>query len=132
MKQVIVCRTDLRNKIGDRIRTGKIAAQVAHASLKAILDKGVVTDNGNMIIPLSGDMISWMTGDYKKIVVGVSSVEELLAIYDVAREKYPNIPAALILDSGLTEFTGPTFTTVAIGPGDPAIIDSLTGHLKLL
>lgn len=36
-KQVIVLRTDLRNAQGHKIRTGKLIAQGAHASLKAIL-----------------------------------------------------------------------------------------------
>jgi PTH2 family peptidyl-tRNA hydrolase len=132
MKQVIICRTDLKNKIGEKVRSGKISAQVAHASLKAILDCGVITSNNNLIIPLSEEMETWINGNYKKIVVGVGSKEELLAIYEVASEKFPNMPKALILDSGLTEFTEPTYTTVAIGPGDSGLIDSITGYLKLL
>ena len=43
------------------------------------------------------------------------------------------LPCSLITDAGLTEFNGvPTNTCIAIGPWDPAEIDKITGHLKLL
>jgi len=37
-KQVLVWQKSLRNKSGQKLRTGKIAAQLAHASMKAIFD----------------------------------------------------------------------------------------------
>ena len=40
--------------------------------------------------------------------------------------------AAIIEDSGLTEFDGvPTITCIAVGPGPVARVDELTRHLKL-
>lgn len=134
MKQVIICRNDLKNKIGEKVRTGKLAAQVAHASLKALLDLGKFQSGTDhvMTLLLNPDIRQWIEGDYKKIVLKVDSVDELLAIYNVAAEQLPHIPKALILDAGLTEFSEPTYTTVAIGPGDPEAIDKLTGYLKLL
>jgi peptidyl-tRNA hydrolase, PTH2 family len=134
VKQVIICRTDLKNKQGLKPRTGKLMAQVAHASLKAILDIGKF-DNGTdhmLTLLLSKEAVQWVNGDYKKIVVGVDSEYELLLIYDEAVKQIPSIPKALIQDHGLTEFSSPTFTTVAIGPGNSEDIDKITKHLKLL
>ena len=43
IKQVIIVRKDLN------MRKGKIAAQVAHAAMKVILDKMVVTKTSKLI-----------------------------------------------------------------------------------
>lgn len=134
VKQIIVVRKDLRNKIGEKPRTGKIGAQVAHASLKALLDKGKF-DNGTdhvLTLLLNADIRTWIEGNYKKIVVGCDSEAELLAIHQTIIEKLPHIPIALILDAGLTEFKEPTYTTLAIGPAKSIEIDKYTSYLKLL
>lgn len=134
IKQVIIVRKDLRNRLGEKPRTGKIGAQIAHASLKALLDKGKF-DNGSdhvMTLLLNDDTKAWINGNYKKIVLGCDSEDELLAIYETISEKLPHIPKALILDQGLTEFTQPTYTTLAIGPAKSIEIDPYTSYLKLL
>lgn len=134
MKQIIIVRKDLKNKLGEKIRTGKIAAQVAHASLKAILDRGKF-DNSNdhmMTLLLNETIKEWINGNYKKVVVGCDSKEELFALYDVISENLPHVPLAMILDEGLTEFTEPTYTTLAIGPALDEEIDKYTKYLKLL
>ena len=76
-------------------------------------------------------MDQWINGLFTKVCVGVDSEEELLAIYEKAKEE--DIPCALIQDAGLTEFDGvPTYTAVAVGPDDVTEVDLVTGHLKLL
>ena len=129
-KQVLVWTKGLRNKSGDKLRTGKIAAQLAHASLKAILDEG--EEQGNTFcIHMTPEMEDWLTGLFTKVCVGVDNEEELLDIYIKAGKA--GIHRSLIQDAGLTEFGGiPTYTAVAVGPGDPEKIDLITGHLKLL
>jgi PTH2 family peptidyl-tRNA hydrolase len=135
-KQVIVVRTDLRNSNGQKIRTGKIASQVAHASLGALLKcfrKYTTSDDTTVYnIEFGKDCVmeNWLNGIFTKICVSVDSEEELLKIYD----SLPNeIPKALITDSGLTEFNGvPTITCIGIGPYISEEIDKYTGHLKLL
>ena len=130
-KQVIIVRSDLRNSDGQKVRTGKLMAQVAHASLKAILSLGV-NDGKNIMIPLEEPAVKqWLDCRFTKICVSVNSEMELLEIYNKAEKL--GLPCSLIRDAGLTEFDGvPTYTTVAVGPGYPSDIDPITRHLKLL
>jgi len=136
VKQVLIWNKGVRNAKGQKVRTGKIAAQLAHASLKAIFDLGheVANDNGPndyFCIPMTFEVESWLTGKFTKICVGVNSEEELLDIYKQAQNV--GIPCALIQDAGLTEFNNiPTYTAVAIGPAEAQKIDEITGNLKLL
>ncbi len=116
-KQVIVLRKDLG------MRKGKMVAQGAHASLAAILrDRKLKTND---------DVEGWLEGRFTKICVSVDSEDELIEIYNKARNAKLN--CSLITDAGLTEFHGePTKTAVAVGPGIPEIVDKITGDLKLL
>ncbi len=131
-KQVIVVRKDLN------MRKGKIAAQVAHASMAVILDmmsKKVIL-NGRMekwalLMSVDDDVYKWLNGPFVKVVVGVEYKEDLMDLYVAA--SMAKIPNALIQDSGRTEFHGkPTYTCIGIGPAAPEEIDKITGHLKLL
>ena len=128
-KQVLVIRKDLN------MRKGKIAAQAAHASMKAILDQSYIqvneTNLNTLVIPLTTNIEPWLTGLFTKICVSVNSEEELVNIYNQA--KSANICCSLIQDAGLTEFNGqPTLTAVAVGPDLAEIIDPITGYLPLL
>jgi PTH2 family peptidyl-tRNA hydrolase len=140
-KQVIVMRTDLRNQEGHKIRTGKLIAQGAHASMKAILDVGTVVrthpqeDNQMLIIDITPahypERYGWLTDKFTKVCVSVKSEEELLAIHQAAVDAGIKC-TSLILDAGLTEFGGvATYTCCAIGPDFPENIDPITSHLKL-
>lgn len=129
-KQVIVMRKDLN------MRKGKMVAQGAHASMKAILNLGDFEHSKtsyDFIIPdidHNEALCKWLEGRFTKVCVSVDSEEELLSIYNAAA----NIKCrAIIEDSGLTEFGGvKTLTCAAIGPAYPDEIDKITGHLKLL
>lgn len=128
-KQVLVIRKDLN------MRKGKIAAQAAHASMKAILDRGYTqfddTGLNTLVIPLTANIEPWLTGLFTKICVSVNSEDELLNIYNQAISA--DICCSLIQDAGLTEFNGrPTLTAVAIGPDVEEVINPITGHLPLL
>lgn len=124
MKQVIVLRKDLN------MRKGKMVAQGAHASMKAILAEASGA-YGVLTIKMSDEMEKWLMGIFTKICVSVDSEEELLAIYQTAKDV--GLHCSLIQDVGLTEFDGVRhYTAVAVGPGDPADIDPITGNLKLL
>lgn len=130
-KQVIVVRKDLN------MRKGKIAAQVAHASMGALLKDSFeyYTESKLKYIALPMDQHSakfaWLDGPFTKICVYVDSEEELLGIRDKAEAA--GILNCLITDAGKTEFNGvPTKTCLAIGPAWVEEVDKLTGHLKLL
>lgn len=129
-KQVIVVRKDLN------MRKGKIAAQVAHASLGAFLKlinptkaKNHIHVNG--ILELDTPEFAWLTGPFTKICVSCDSEAELLALVEKAKGK--GILNCLITDAGRTEFNGvATITCAAFGPEWSDKLDELTGHLKLL
>lgn len=125
-KQVIVVRKDLH------MRAGKIAAQVAHASMAAILNTGkYVGDTFQITLDPNCALEVWFSGKFTKIVVSVNSEEELLAIQEKAINA--NLRQALITDCGATEFHGvPTKTCLAIGPDWPDNIDPITNTLSLL
>jgi PTH2 family peptidyl-tRNA hydrolase len=106
IKQVIVVRRDLN------MRKGKLAAQVAHASMKVFFDRfvkdpdnpilGVIEEYTSYHLLVTGDEAEWIQGIFTKICVSVDSEEQLLSIRDAAAKKA--LPYALIQDSGLTEF----------------------------
>lgn len=114
------------------LRTGKYVSQGAHAAVGSLFSIGKFDEHqDHFIIPLYNPFVrSWVLGRFKKITTQVDTGEELVEIYNQA--KAAGLPVALITDAGLTEFAGePTLTSVGIGPGDPAVIDKITGHLKL-
>lgn len=111
-KQVIVIRSDLK------ISKGKIAVQVAHASVS-------VLDKINKKI-----LDAWKKSGQKKIVVKAGSLEELKDIENKSRKL--GIPSSLIADAGLTEVEPGTVTALAIGPDDEEKINKVTGKLKML
>jgi len=111
-KQVIAVRTDLG--MGD----GKMAAQVAHASLRAYDDADE---------PTAGD---WKRTGATKVVVEVGGEDELLELERGARAA--NLPHALVRDAGRTQVESGTATALGVGPAADADVDAVTGDLKLL
>lgn len=112
-KQAILVRKDLN------MPCGKLAAQVAHAAVKAVLKvDNYVYDN-------------WNKQGSTKIVLGVSDYSELVSYFNLAVNQ--QLPCSLIVDEGRTIFNNNYHTTtVAIGPAKVEDIDSITGNLELL
>jgi len=116
-KQVILVRTDLN------LSPGKLAVQVAHASVNAF----------NATSPLTRK--SWLDEGHRKIVLQVADATALTHFYTQARSL--GLPTSLIVDFGLegkqASPSNPTGipTTVAIGPALNEAIDPLTAQLKL-
>ncbi|MEA1993853.1 MAG: peptidyl-tRNA hydrolase Pth2 [Euryarchaeota archaeon] len=114
MKQVIVVRTDLD------LGKGKVAAQVAHASLKAA--ERCRKNHPNTYA-------EWEREGQKKVVLKIGNKKDLLELYEQIKRQ---IPAALIRDAGMTQIPPGTVTCVGIGPWGDEEIDRYTGELKLL
>lgn len=135
-KQVLIIRKDLR------MRSGKMVAQGAHASL-AILTNNLIgypfvwykfpfkVVRFLYLFFFHKPFRVWHTGRFTKICVYVNSEKELQDMYNKAKEK--GLLCSLIKDAGLTEFHGiPTLTVAAIGPDESSKIDEITGGLPLL
>lgn len=111
MKQAIVARADLG------MEKGKLAAQVAHASLSAVED----TD--------SRSKTQWKGGGQKKVVLQVDTEKKLFQLADNAERD--GIPNAVVRDAGHTQLDPGTVTCIAVGPDTDENIDRITGHLSL-
>ncbi|WP_311171445.1 peptidyl-tRNA hydrolase Pth2 [Halobellus ordinarius] len=111
MKQAIVARTDLG------MGRGKLAAQVAHASLSAYEDADERTRK------------RWKGEGQKKVVLKASGESELFRLADEAQRL--GLPNAIVRDAGHTQLDPGTVTCLAVGPGDEAEIDRVTGDLSL-
>lgn len=127
----IIIRKDLK------MRRGKECAMAAHASLAVILNEMVEPDYNREVFDFPRKTLfmdpileQWINGTFTKICLTVDSEEELLNVYQAAKEA--GLRSVLITDSGKTEFNGvPTNTVVAIGPNRAEDIDKITGELKL-
>ncbi len=111
-KQVIVVRRDLK------LSQGKLAAQVAHASLESYKQS-----------PFEAQL-EWEAWGSKKVVLKVKTLKEMLGVYE--KVKKTKMPYALIKDAGRTEVKPGTVTALCIGPWREDEIDRITGGLKML
>jgi PTH2 family peptidyl-tRNA hydrolase len=139
-KQVIVVRKDLN------MRKGKMIAQGSHASMAFLTSKMMSRYDNElcsdgwyefetvdcMFSKDEKDQIEhWLRNSFRKICVYVNSEEELLSVYNAAKEK--DLLAKLIEDNGATEFGGvKTLTCCAIGPHWDNLFEGITNHLPLL
>lgn len=134
VKQVIVVRKDLK------MRKGKLAAQVAHASMAVLLDgmanmyyvnDDVIVNDKSLHLRQDEPWYEWINGSFVKIVLYVEFEDAIHALAN--RCHFMKIPCAVITDAGKTEFHGePTVTCIAIGPDYSEKIDKITGDLPLL
>ncbi len=100
---------------------GKLAAQVAHASLAS-------TEVARSRREEWYD--SWNESGQPKVVLKVGSEDELNELHRRARAA--GLPNSLIQDRGLTQLEPGTTTCMSIGPAPADLIDKVTGQLKLL
>ena len=124
IKQVIVIRKDLN------MRKGKIAAQVAHASMQFITSQFHL-DEFECCTVLAPEEKEWFNTNFTKIVLYVNSEFDLNFLIEKA--KGAKIKVFSIIDVGKTEFHGvPTLTCAAFGPASSETLDPITGFLSML
>jgi PTH2 family peptidyl-tRNA hydrolase len=111
-KQVILVRQDLK------LPKGKMAAQVSHASVGALLksSKAIIAD--------------WKDEGMKKVVLKVKDLDELFKYKQEADDA--GLVTAVIEDAGKTVVEPGTVTCLGIGPDDEKEIDKVTGKLKMV
>jgi peptidyl-tRNA hydrolase, PTH2 family len=112
MKLALIVRTDLG------MGRGKIAAQVAHAAVAAVLASG------------EADLAAWLADGQPKVVLKVATEEHLLGLARQAAAR--GLPAEIVRDAGRTQVPAGTPTCCAIVPADDDRIDAVTGELTLL
>lgn len=111
MKQAIVARTDVG------MGKGKLAAQVAHASLSAYEDADERTRR------------AWKGAGQKKVVLKASGESQLFELADRAERE--GLAHAVIRDAGHTQLEPGTVTCLGVGPGPEEAVDRVTGDLSL-
>ncbi|USZ69179.1 peptidyl-tRNA hydrolase Pth2 [Halorussus salilacus] len=111
MKQAIVARTDIG------MGQGKLAAQVAHASLSAYEETGTKARK------------KWKGGGQKKVVLKGDGESQLFELAEKARAE--GLPHAIVRDAGHTQLEPGTVTALAVGPADDDLVDRVTGDLSL-
>ena len=111
MKQAIVARTDLG------MGRGKLAAQVAHASLSAVEDTPASVRT------------EWQGEGQTKVVLKGDGERTLFELADRAERE--GLPHAVIRDAGRTQLDPGTMTALAVGPGEDERVDRVTGNLSL-
>lgn len=112
MKQAIIVRKDLK------MSCGKIAGQVAHASLRAYRASNEMKK------------IDYFLNGEVKIVLKVQSEEELHEIYKKCIKS--GLVCQAVADAGRTQVEPRTFTAIGIGPDEDNLIDEVVRDLKLL
>ena len=111
-KQVIVVNKSLG------MSQGKVAAQVAHASILSMFEAP------------ERIVCGWLNNSYPKIVLQVETTQDLFALQEKANEL--KLPSALVIDEGRTEISNGSITCLGIGPATKELIDEVTGKLRLL
>jgi PTH2 family peptidyl-tRNA hydrolase len=111
MKQAIVARADLG--MGE----GKLAAQVAHASLQAYEEADTTAQK------------EWKGSGQKKVVLQANSESDLFELAEKAKAE--RVPHAIIRDAGHTQLDPGTATALAVGPAGDSRVDAVTGDLSL-
>jgi peptidyl-tRNA hydrolase, PTH2 family len=112
-KLALIVRTDLD------MGRGKIAAQVAHAAVAAVLATAG-----------SADLGAWLEDGQPKVVLRVTSAEQLDDI--ATRGRAGGLPVELIRDAGRTQVAPGTLTCCAVGPAEAERVDLVTAGLSLL
>ena len=112
MKQIIIVNDALA------LPRGKLAAQVAHASLASFLSANPLQQK------------DWLDSGMPKIVLSAESEQQIMEYYRQAKDH--GLPAELVKDAGKTVVQAGAITCLGIGPSKRNDIDRITGHLKLV
>ncbi len=114
-KLAVVVRDDLK------LSKGKLAVQVAHAAVSCSMKARHSHSKW---------FRAWLGEGQRKVVLRAEDLDELRKLK--ARARSAGLVTDLISDAGLTEVPPGTKTALGIGPGPEELVDSVTGHLRLV
>ncbi len=126
-----------------KMNRGKIAAQVAHASMGVILKRMrnmispesyiETTENYDLILHVekNTDFSHWIEKEFRKIVLYCKNEEALIKLKTELEAN--NILHCEIVDKGYTAFNGKsTLTCIGIEPLKKSVIDQFTKKFQIL
>eukprot|EP00823_Brevimastigomonas_motovehiculus_P009047 TRINITY_DN871_c0_g1_i1.p1 TRINITY_DN871_c0_g1~~TRINITY_DN871_c0_g1_i1.p1 ORF type:complete len:220 (+),score=80.37 TRINITY_DN871_c0_g1_i1:97-756(+) len=114
-KLVLCVRTDLQ------MTKGKIAVQCCHSCL-GVCEELLMTNRKLYE--------QWQEEGQPKIAVKIDGLEEMMEIKKKANSL--GLLNYIVMDAGRTQVAPGSKTVIAVGPGPSALVDQVTGHLKLL
>ena len=106
---------------GLKMGKGKIAAQVGHGAVKAVMKAG---EKGPALLD------AWLATGQKKICVKGNDADHLARLEQEAKQL--NVLTASVHDAGHTQIPSGSYTILALGPCEEHQLEPLTGALKLL
>ena len=106
---------------GLKMGKGKIAAQVGHGAVKAVMNAG---EKGPALLD------AWLATGQKKICVKGNDADHLARLEQEAKQL--NVLTASVHDAGHTQIPSGSYTILAPGPCEEHQLEPLTGALKLL
>ena len=106
---------------GLKMGKGKIAAQVGHGAVQAVMNAGKKKP---------AILEAWLATGQKKICVKGDDADHLTRLQRHAEQL--GLLTASIRDAGHTQIPSGSYTVLAIGPCQEAELEPITGPLKLL
>lgn len=122
LKQAIIVRKDLK------LSRTELATQVAQASLKFIIENNEAERGGQLLVNLSSDEATWLTGSFSQDIMGVKTRDQLDEI--LFRAEILGIEVYPVFLPGNSE--NPETSCIALGPDTPDVINRLIHGLKPL
>lgn len=120
VRMALIVRTDLK------MEKGKVAAQCAHAALGCY--RLIATDPSKKSYNPTMTQ-RWLNGGQAKITLKCQNKEMMDELYATALSL--DVNACVIHDAGRTQIAAGSATVLGIGPAPKAILDQITGDLKL-
>lgn len=106
---------------GLKMGKGKIAAQVGHGAVKAVMNAG---EKSPALLE------AWLATGQKKICVKGNDADHLTRLEQQAKQL--NVLTARVHDAGHTQIPSGSYTILTLGPCEEHQLEPLTGALKLL
>lgn len=128
LKMVLLVRQDIKGAT-----KGKMMAQCAHASLLAytsIAEKSKRNPEDKALQQQRTWLKRWLDIGCAKIALQCPTLDEAKRLRSEARAI--NVPAVAVHDAGRTQVDSGTLTVIALGPAPAALVDQVSGHLRLV